>query len=184
MQNKNYTMPKVPITIGVIILIFGWLFWEHLHGGVPSHHILQQKDLPEISNWWGGLVLPVLTWIALVRIERRINKQTSSTHPSENQTAKILGLFSVGLIFGLLIAISFANDYKFFLDNILYVFLVVSFIVPIYYSEFIVGFVFGMTYTFGAILPTIFILIVGGLGFLVYRSLRSLILRVTKVFSK
>ena len=81
-----------------------------------------------------------------------------------------------------MIALSFTNDYKLFLDNVIYIFLLVSFIVPIYYAEFIVGFILGMTYTFGAILPTIFILIIATLGFLAYRFIRPLIIRVIKLF--
>jgi hypothetical protein len=83
-----------------------------------------------------------------------------------------------------LIAVSFTNDYKLFLDNVIYVLLVFSLIFPIYYSEFILGFIIGMTYTFGAILPTIFILIIAALGFLIYRFIRPLMLRATKVFGK
>lgn len=177
-------MMRILITSIVTILIFGLLFWEHFHGGVPSHHILQKKDLPEISNWWGGLLIPILTWLLLSRIEERLNKQDSSIQQAKNQNIKIFGLFLLGLILGLLTAFSFTNDYKFFLDNVLYIFLLLSFIIPIYYSEFTMGFIFGMTYTFGAILPTIFILIIGALGFLVYRFIRPPILRVIMVFSK
>ena len=88
------------------------------------------------------------------------------------------------LILGILIAVSFTNGYNLFLDNVLYVFLVLSMIFPIYYSEFILGFILGMTYTFGAILPTIFILIIAAFGFLLYKFIRLLILRVTKTFAK
>lgn len=103
---------------------------------------------------------------------------------TENQNIKTLSLFLLGLVLGILIAVSFTNAYKLFLDNVLYIFLLTSFVVPIYYAEFILGFIFGMSYTFGAILPTIFILIIAGLGFLVYRFIRPFILRVTKVFRK
>lgn len=184
MKSNNSTMIRILITSIITILIFGWLFWGHFHGGVPSHHILHRKDLPEISNWWSGLLLPVLTWILLGRIEKRLDKQDSLMQQAKNPNIKIIGLFLCGLIFGILIAASFTNDYKLFLDNVLYILLVLSLIFPIYYSEFILGFIFGMTYTFGAILPTIFILIIAALGFLVYRFIRPLILRVTNVFGK
>ena len=177
-------MRKIIITSIITILIFGLLFWQYFHGGVPGHHILQQKDLPEISNWWGGLLLPALTWILLGRIEKRLTKQDSLTQQAKNQNIAFIRLFLLGLIFGILIAVSFTNGYKIFLDNVLYVFLVLSLIFPIYYSEFILGFILGMTYTFGAILPTIFVLIIAALGFLIYKFIRPLILRVTKTFAK
>ena len=177
-------MKKIIITSIVTILIFGLLFWEHFHGGVPGHHILQQKDLPAISNWWGGLLLPALTWILLGRIEKRRKKQDSLNQQAKNQNITIIRLFLLGLILGILIAVSFTNGYKLFLDNVPYVFLVLSLAFPIYYAEFILGFILGMTYTFGAILPTLFILIIAALGFLIYKFIRPLILRVAKTFAK
>lgn len=184
MQPKNSTLTKTLLTSVITILIVGLLLWQHFHGGVPSHHFLQRKDLPEISNWWGGLLLPVLTWFLLGRIETRLKKQVSLTQKTESQFIKIIGLFLLGLTFGLSIAISFAQDYKLFLDNILYIFLLVSLIIPIYYAEFIVGFILGMTYTFGAILPTIFILLIAAVGFLLYRFIRPFIVRGMKAFSR
>lgn len=178
MQNKNTALPKILITATVTLVIFGLLFWQHLHGGVPSHHILQRADFPEISNWWGGLLLPVLTWLALGRIEKRLNKQVLSMQTIDNQNIKILGRFFLGITLGLLIAVSFTNDYQLFLDNVPFVLLLLSLLIPIYYSEFMLGFILGMSYTFGAFLPTVFILIFAGLGYLVFRFIRPLILRV------
>lgn len=184
MMSKNSFMTRIFLTSTVTIMILGLLFWQYFHSGVPSHHILQQKDLPEISNWWGGLLLPVLTWILLGRIEKRNNIQVTLIQLAKDQHIKIIGLFLLGLILGISIAMSFTNDYKLFLDNVLYVLLIFSLIFPVYYAEFILGFILGMTYTFGAILPTIFILIIAALGFLIYRFIRPLILRATRVFGK
>jgi hypothetical protein len=184
MQSKNPVMTKILITAIVTIVIWGLLVREHFHGGVPSHHLLDQKDLPAISNWWGGLLLPVLTWILLGRIEKRLNKQGAATQRTKAQNIKIAGLFLLGSMMGILIAVSFTNDYKLFLDNVLYIFLLLSLLFPIYYAEFVLGFILAMTYTFGAILPTIFILLIAAVGFLIYRSTRLLILRVRKHSAK
>ncbi len=184
MQSKNAVITRIFLTGTVTVFIFGLLLWEYFHGGVPSHHILQQKDLPEISNWWGGLLLPVLAWIVSGRIEKRLHKQAALTQQPKNQPIKITGLFLLGLILGISIAVSFTNDYKLFLDNVLYVFLVLSLIFPLYYAEFILGFILGMAYTFGAILPTVFILIIAALGFLIYKFIRPLLLKVVKVSGK
>lgn len=177
-------MKRVYITIIITILISGLLIWEYFHGGVPSHHILQQKDLPEISNWWGILLLPVLSWILLGRIEKRIYKQGLLIQKSKNQSKKIGGLFLLGMLLGILIVVSFTNGYQFILDNVLYIFLALSLMLPLYYSEFILGFVLGMVYTFGTILPTIFILLIAALGFIIYRFIHPLILRLIRIFNK
>ena len=183
-QKQNFIMTRILITSVLTIVIFGLLLWQYFHGAVPRHHILNRKDLPEISNWWGVLMIPVLTWLLLSKIEKRIHKQESMLPQAKNQNIKVGGLFLLGLVFGIALAISFINGYKPFLDNVLYIFLILSLIVPIYFSEFILGFVLGMTYTFGALLPTVFMLIIAGLGFLIYRFLRPLILRGAKMFSK
>jgi hypothetical protein len=81
-------------------------------------------------------------------------------------------------VFGLLLSISFTYEYKPFLDNVLYIIIVLSFIIPVFYSEFILGFILGMTYTFGAVLPTVFILIIAVIGLVAYRIIRPIILSV------
>jgi len=179
MQRQTLTKIKALIVGIVTFLLFGFLFWEHFHGGVTSHHILHQQDLPSISNWWSGLLLPILTWFLLSRIEKRIDKQSSQTQQPSKYSSKICWIFLTGLVFGVLLSISFVNEYKPFLDNVLYILLVLSFIIPIYYSEFILGFILGMTYTFGAIIPTLFILIMAVIGLFVYLFIRPIILRLT-----
>src|SRR6185312_11324004 len=36
------------------------LAWEYTHGGVVSHHFLDRRDMPAVSNWWSLAVLPLL----------------------------------------------------------------------------------------------------------------------------
>ena len=164
--------------------MFSFLFWEHFHGGVTTHYILHQKDLPSISNWWGGILLPVLTWFLLSRIEKRLDKENSQTEQSNTALNKVFWIFLTGLVFGLLLSISFTYEYKPFLDNVLYIIIVLSFIIPVFYSEFILGFILGMTYTFGAIIPTVFILIIAVVGLVAYRIIRPIILSlVTRIGS-
>ena len=172
---QTFLWARIFITSILCILILGLLMWQHFHGGVPSHHILDKKDLPEISNWWGVLILPILTWVLLIRITNRIRNQHILT---KHAKIKILGLFFLGLLLGAVLATSFTHNYKPFLDNFLYIILILSLFIPTYFSEFILGFVLGMIYTFGAVLPTAFILIIAIFGFLIYRFIRPLILRI------
>ncbi len=179
MERQNLTKIKALIVGVVTFLIFSFLFWEHFHGGVTSHHILDQKDLLSISNWWSGILLPTLTWFLLCRIEKRLDKKISQTQQMNNFIRKVFWLFLTGLVFGILLSTSFTNEFKPFLDNVLYIIIILSFIIPVYYSEFILGFILGMTYTFGAIIPTVFILIVAVIGFVAHRLIRPIVLRLT-----
>ena len=94
-HSQNFIMTRILITGIVTLLILGLLLWQNFHGGVPSHHILNRADLPEISNWWGGLVLPILTWVLLRKIEKRISKQDSITQQTKNQNARNTNIFPV-----------------------------------------------------------------------------------------
>ena len=179
MQRENLLKIKALIVGVVTFLIFSFLFWEHFHGGVTSHHLLHQQDLPSISNWWSGILLPILTWFLLSRIEKRLDRKNSQTQQTNNSFSTVFWLFITGLVFGILLSTSFTNEYKPFLDNVLYIIIILSFIIPVYYSEFILGFILGMTYTFGAIIPTVFILIVAVIGLVAYRFIRPIILSLT-----
>ena len=179
-QSDNLKKLRLIITVIISVLILGLLIWDYFHDGVPSHHILDQKNLPAISNWWSGILLPILTWILLGKIKSRIENQTKIDSQYKSAITRVLVRFSIGLVFGIILSVSFINNYKPFLDNVLYLLLILSFIVPIFFSEFILGFVLGMTYTFGAILPTAFILIMAAIGFVIYRFIRPLIMKITK----
>lgn len=178
-QKQNRSNTKVFITGIVTVFVFSLLIWEHFHGGVASHHILQQQNLPAISNWWNGLILPALTWFLIGRTEKRIGIQASRGQQTNKLQSQALRLFITGLGLGVLIATSFTNGYSAFLDNVPYIILVLSLIIPIYYAEFILGFILSMTYTFGAILPTVFILILAAIGILTYRFIRPVIIMLT-----
>ena len=182
MSTSSTYFPKRLITGIITVAILSLLIWQHFHGGVPAHHLLQKKELPAISNWWGALLLPVLTWVLLGSIEKRLQKQGATTPLSEKYQLRIIGLFLLGLALSLSIAISFTYDYKPYLDNVLYVLLVLSILVPIFYAEFMLGFVLGMSYSFGAILPTAFIFAIAAIGYLLYWYVRPITLNLGKYF--
>ncbi|GAA4355218.1 hypothetical protein GCM10023185_17840 [Hymenobacter saemangeumensis] len=184
-QPLNTGRLRIGSTLIISVLILGLLLWNHFHGGVPSHHILQQKDLPSISNWWGAIVLPALTWILVGRTIARIEKRGALSWPGHKAVlVKPMLLFISGLTLGVLIAIAFTFNYTPFLDNIPYLILLLSLVVPIFFSEFILGFIIGMTYTFGVILPMVFILVLAAIGFAVYTFIRPLLIKFLKLFDK
>ena len=180
MSNQlNLNRLQIIITLIVTTLILSLLLWQHFNAGVPSHHVLQRKDLPEISNWLGAIVLPVLTWVLLGRIKKRFGKQgVGYRNQNQNENVKTIRRFIIGLLLGAALALSFTNNYTWFLDNVLYLLLILGLIVPIFYSEFILGFVLAMSYTFGAILPTVFVLIIAAVGLLLFKFLRPLLLKL------
>ncbi len=83
-----------------------FLLWQYFNGGVPSHHLLHRADLPAISNWWGVAVLPTLTWLLLMRINKRALEQNQqeidqgTKQKSEKYPSNIVISFVVALIYG------------------------------------------------------------------------------------
>jgi len=153
------------LTALVILSVWGLLTWQYFHGGVPSHHILQRSDLPSVSNWWGGLLLPILTWFLIGRINRRDAGKYSN--------AVIAGFFGA-LLYGLALSTSFVYGFEQLSSYMGPGLLLLAFFLPIYRAEYFLGFVLGMSYTFGALLPTGFAAIVALIAFVLYNYVRPI----------
>lgn len=164
---------RIYFTLAVTSLIWTLLLWNHFHGGVPSHHILANEELPSVSNWWGAILLPLLTWFLLVRINRRIKIQNEIISNSTIFRKVIFG-FAGALFFGMLLSLFFILDKTDVCGYMILSLLPMSLFVPIYRSEYLLGFVLGMTYTFGAVLPTGIGLIIVVIASLIYIGLRAI----------
>lgn len=169
----------------ITIEIWALLIWTHYNGGVPSHHLLHRKELPAISNWWSGLLIPLLSWFLLYRIQKRIfqKKNEKSQVTSLFRIVKIG--FTVALFYGALIAVLFIYNVASIPSYLLLSLLLIAFFYPIYLAECILGFVMGMTVTFGAFLPTIVAFVFSLIGFLIYQFIRPAIAYIMlKIFHK
>ncbi len=175
MDKKMFFKARLYFTGIVTVAIWSLLAWNYYHGGVLTHHILQQGNLPGISNWWGGLLLPLLTWFLLYRLEKR-------RLLDEQDTSKFLRTIYYGfggaLVFGILLSIFFTFDYSDILEYMVDGLFLLAFFVPIYRSECLLGFVIGMTFTFGAMLPTMAGCLFSLVGVVLYRVVRPMILFV------
>jgi hypothetical protein len=154
MSKKMFFMTRMYFTAIVTIAIWSVLSWNHYHGGVPSHHILAREDLPEISNWWGGLLLPLLTLFLLFRISKRATGKNNDVSQVIPFPRSIPYGFIGGLLFGITLSSFFTFGNTEIPGYMLMGLLILSLFLPIYRAECLLGFVIGMTYTFGAVLPT------------------------------
>ena len=181
MDKLTFPQFRLYFTGFISLAIWALLAWNYTHGGIPSHHVLAQEDLPEFSNLWGALLIPALTWFLLTRIQKRIPAgQIGLLGIPSNIVFGFLG----ALIYGILLATFFTlgnSD----MSGLLFqgVFLLALFF-PIYRSEYLLGFVLGMTYTFGAILPTGIGSIFALIGAVLYLGVRRGVLYVFSRFGK
>lgn len=149
MKPAKFLKKRIYCTILVTVFIWALLLWDYFHGGVPSHHLLQNKDLPSFSNWWGGILLPLLTWFLLYRSQVRLAKEGSSSALQSSFVVYFVG----ALLFGMVLSVFFTlgnQDVPFYM---LVGLLVLGFFLPLYRAECLLGFVIGMTFTFGGVLP-------------------------------
>ena len=152
MNEKMFSSLRFYGTGIITFAIWSLLLWNYFHGGVPSHHILAREDLPEFSNWWGGIALPLLTWFLLTRIQKRVLSGKDKELPP-SLPMSILFAFVGALLFGILLSVFFSLRYTEIPGYMLQGVFLLALFLPVYRAEYVLGFVIGMTYTFGAILP-------------------------------
>jgi hypothetical protein len=175
-MNKKVSFKTLLYFTGIVtVAIWSLLAWDYYHGGVPSHHILHREDLPAISNWWGGLLLPLLAWFLLYRIQKRLMRYNTEKSKVLEYPVDVIYGFTAALVFGILLSVFFTLDYSNISGYMLIGLFLLAPFFSIYRAECVLGFVIGMTFTFGAVLPTAFGAIFASIGAILYRYVRPLV---------
>lgn len=162
---------RTRLTVAVAVVMALLLGWQHLNGGVPAHHLLAREDLPAMSNWWGLLTLPALAWFLLGRIERRLKIPGSSA-------TVIAGAFAAALAYGALLAFCFVSGRPDLSDSLAQAVFLFALAFPVYRAECVLGFVVGMSFFLGAILPMIAACVFAAIGAVLYLSVRFIVSRI------
>ena len=163
---KTLLRNKVATAAGFGLVILALILREYFSGGVITHHLLAEEDLPGISNWWGLLTVTTLALITLWSVDRRFQK-----HP-ETREKCILRAFFGALLFGIAMGLLWEFSLVDILSKAIWLPLLLAFFFPVYLPEYLLGFVVGMAYTFGGILPIMIglILVIG--AFIIYHLTR------------
>jgi hypothetical protein len=183
MKENTYLKIRVYFTAIVTLAIGSLLAWSHYHGGVPSHHILARADMPSISNWWGGLLLPLLTWFLLYRVARRLTRTSDEKSNTSKLPINIVYGFGGALLFGILLSTFYTLGYTDIPGYMINGLFILALFFPIYRAECLLGFVLGMTFTFGAVLPTAVGSVFALIGAVLYLLVRSLLLKFVSAAS-
>lgn len=144
---------RLVLTIIVTLSVWGHIAWDYFHGGIPTHYVLHDPNMPGIPNWLGGMVLPFFTWFLFYRIHQRIDGKVV---PVASEGLRIVVL---RFILAMLVALSISVFFTFEVGIIDYIILALfglAFIFPLFKSEYLLGWVLGSTFTFGAIIPIAF----------------------------
>jgi hypothetical protein len=170
LTDQNYARIRAAITAVVTLAIWSLLGWQALHRGVPAHHLLNRADLPTISNWWGALIIPALTWFLLGRMKPR-----ATTRPK-----LVLLALAAGVLVGTAQAVTFFTGHQAITSDIVLSLFVLALFLPIYRAECVLGFVLAMAVPFGAVLPTVFAAVTSAIGVVIYRGIRLVAHSLTK----
>ena len=144
------------------------LGWEYTHGGVFAHHLLNNPDMPAISNWWGLLVIPLLTWWLVGRIQRSVmaRRRGGELNYQRGGIVPWTG-FVAALVYGAALAIAFSLGSP-FVNYLFFALLALALVIRAWRAEFVLGFVLGMTFVFGAVLPTLIAGVVAALSWVAH----------------
>jgi len=159
---KPFDRLRIGLTVFVTLAIWSLLTWQHFHEGVPAHYLLNNPDLPRISNWFGGLVLPVLTWGLLSLSKRRMMAAGSGLKPV------IIGLVA-GLAYGVVMSVTFFAGYESVTSYLFYGLLPLALLLPVYRPECLLGFVLGMSTGLGGVLPALVGTVMALVTFVIHR---------------
>ncbi|MFD2586978.1 hypothetical protein ACFSQJ_08550 [Croceitalea marina] len=141
---------RILITVLATFLVWGHIAWDYFHGGIPTHYLFHSKDMPGIPNWIGGLVLPFFTYFLLYRIHKRIDRPNC-----KEKLQQVVLSFLASALVAISIAICFMNEID-IIDYIMGSLFILAFFKPLYKAEYLLGWVLGSSFTFGAIIPIAF----------------------------
>jgi len=172
--SSDSRFPVLP-TLAALIFAAAHLAYEHFTGGVQSHHVLNRPDLPAISNWLGLITLPLLG----IGLGLRIRSQSATASRAGIPAAMLRALFG-SLLYGAVLATSFEFGVSMVTSAAFFGLFLWALVLPIYRAEYMLGFVAGMTFTFGGVLPFLIASVFAAISFIV----RSLIRAVAAVLRK
>lgn len=163
------------VTLGAFLITLLFILFEYSQGGVATHHLLAREDLPEISNWWGLLTVPLVTWIAFTIVKSREGKfdPESGKAGTWERIAYLRVLY--GFIFGSIASILWVYG----MDELLSTYILLPFLLSLFFRlylpEYLVGFVVGMMYSFGGVLPIIVGLFLLFVSLVIHKIVRFII---------
>lgn len=140
------------------------LGWEALHGGIVSHHLMQSADMPGMSNAWGLLILPALAAWAAGRLPR--------PGAAPRDWLPVAFGFALPLLLGAALSQAFQMKLQALTEALFFGLLLLALLLPAHRPQSLLGFVLGMSWTFGAVIPTLIGGVIAGLSWLLRQLAR------------
>jgi hypothetical protein len=179
-SRETFRTFRIGFTAVVSLCLGALLLWQYLNDGIPSHYFLADKTMPLVSNAWGAVTIPLFTWLMLWRIDTRLfDHQTTIPFPRV-----VLAAFIGALVYGVILGVSITGGFKQISGNTPWFIAVAALLFPVYRAEYFLGFVLGLTYWIGGVLPIIvgcvFVLIAFALYSFIRRPVVALVRKLMK----
>lgn len=177
MNSTKLTNYRIGLTAIFSIAVWATLAWDYFHDGIPAHHLFANPGLPKVSNGWGGILLPVLAGYLLYRIQYR-----ATTDGQVNATFVKTSLIRlvISILYSLSIALAFTFGYSAVSDYLFFGIFILALFLPLYRPEFYLGFVVGLCFFFGGVLPVLIGSVVVLLSALLHAGIYPVVRRVVK----
>ncbi len=180
MTNKKFLSYRLYFTALISIFIWILLIWSHFNGGVPNHHLFHRQDLPKISDWWSGLLIPLLTLFLTYPIQKRLANENTVERGFIKVQKNICYHFLLSLSYGILLSLLFHLGYSKVTGYLFNLIILLALFFPVYRAECLLGFVLGMTFTFGAVISTVAGIVFVIIGLILYLYVRRAIIFLFK----
>jgi len=165
MQLHTFNRVRFLFTLGVTLIAALVLISQHFDQGVAAHYLFQNPELPRLSNWWALVILPVLSWLCLGFVLKRLSNSAGNLQP---QVKQVFISFFIAVIYGLAISIFFSLGISTGASGLFFAIPFLAIFFKVYRGEYVLGFVIGMSAAFGVVLPTLFALVMALIAWLMH----------------
>jgi hypothetical protein len=179
MLHASTTRQRLLFTAIVFVAALAHLAWEHFNGGIRSHHFLANEQFPAMHNAWGALLLPALAWLLSAGIAKRARAATGELRWLGLPRSIVIG-FVISLLYGIALLASFAMGFTGATSLLFFAIFALALLLPLYRGECVLGFVFGMTFTFGPFIPALFAGIFALLSAMLHLAIYPFALRLVR----
>jgi hypothetical protein len=128
--------------------------------------------MPTISNWWGGLLLPIVAYLLTGRVQRRLLLRGADTARAD-ATLRIAALAFVGAaLYGAAMAIGFLTGHSNVSSFLFTALPLVGLLLPVFRAEYLLGFIVALSMVFGGVLPLIIATGVAAMSLVLHATVR------------
>ena len=139
----------------VTLPYWGLLAYQYTHGGVSGPSFLARADMPTISNWWGGLTLPLAGYILTGRVQRRLAAFGAQAAQADTALRVAAAALVGAALYGASMALGFSTGHDEVSSFLFTALPLVGLLFPVFRAEYLLGFIAALSMVFGGVLPLI-----------------------------